>query len=524
MSSKTSNDAIFGIYDEVSRLDLPCVLWRDYNGFYAPLVSMFWSTSSLILVSRHPFNCIEEIISVYCPQCLTRHTDDDRIVQSRCTTCFECPICYGVQILTSKQLNDDRSFLCNSCGWKGKDETTMITDDSAIHTVTATKAATDAFQQLMNQKLYSESSSSSDGKISRQENADCRSHAEVIHRWQLADLDASLASKALSNCAIEPTKLVVDAKTAELSTTKTSALLDVVTYRMQFPELDSSLLSCLKPRRMKLRSKRLIRCRKDVEDGKMNILLQPNKAPLDGDTYSVTSRGKSSFFVKDSSAVHELPNVVITSSLDASCGVDLQKNESTMIEITITNPKVTRVRIRISNDMSYESSSSSSSSSSPSSSSISASSSSHIGTAAFNERNVLLLHSRGSSEGSDDVVVAEFTLGGYEDELLRDNSDDDSPGTNSASSSGPHNPSVNEQERRVNSSSWVVSHNVAVLSLCVKCRDGLGSNTTNISSVSEPGPLIGVLPLLMSIEDLDSTTKPTPRDFQVLIAFPLSVN
>ena len=512
----SNNDAtMFGIYDEVSRLDQPCVLWRDYNGFYAPLVSMYWSTSSLILVSRHPYNCIEEIISVYCPQCLTRHTDDDRILQSKCSTCFECPICYGVQILTSKQLNDDRSFICSSCGWLSKDETT---DDLAYHTVTATtKTASETFHQLMNQKLYLESNSSSDGRMNRQKNADGRSSSssDIAYRWQLADLDASLAAKALSNVTVEPTTLYVDTKTStvEHATTKTSALLDVVTHRMQCPELDSSLLSCLKPRRIKLRSKRLLRCRKDVEDAKMNILLQPNKAPLDGDTYSVTSRGKSSFFVKDSSAVHELPNIVITSSLDAQCSVDLRKGTSTTMEITITNPKVTRVRICMSNDRSYASSSSSSPSSS----------SSFSGKAAFHARNVLLLASQsGSVEGDSGSAVAAFTLGGYEDELLRDNSDDESHGVNSTSSSGLHNPSNNELERRYPSSSWVVSHNVAVLSLCVNCLTDVGNTTTNTLPTDDPDVTIGVLPLVMSIEDLDATTKSTRRDFQVLVAFPLS--
>ena len=512
---------MFGIYDQVSRLDQPCVLWRDYHGFYAPLVSMFWSTSSLILVSRHPFNCMEEIISIYCPQCLSIHTDDDRILQGRCTTCFECPICSGIQILTSKQLHDDRSFVCNSCGWQCKDESI---DDLAFHTTTAaTQAASDAFHQLMNQKLYSESanSSSSDGRINRQKNAVSRSHStEVVpHRWQLSDLDASLAAKTLSNCPVEPTKVSMDTitSTVQHSITKTSALLDVITDRMQCPELDSSLLSSLKPRRIKLRSKRLVRCRKDVEEGKMNILLQPNKAPLDGDTYSVTSRGKSSFFVKDSSAVHEIPNVVITSLLDDQCNSDLRKGEFITVEITITNPKVTRIRICMSNDSNYSLSSS-----------ASTTSSSYGGTGAFNARNVMLLDSRGSVEGDDQGnMVAEFTLGGYEDELLRDNSDEESSGIHSTSSTGQYHASDHKQDRPFPSSSWTVTHNVAVLRMCVNRRVRLETTTTNTSSIDESDITMGVLPLVMSIEDLDVTTKSTPKpalqDFQVVVAFPISI-
>jgi hypothetical protein len=73
-----------------------------------------------------------------------------------------------------------------------------------------------------------------------------------------------------------------------------------------------------------LRSKRTIRCRKDVEDGKMSILLQPKNFALEGDSSLKLQRGKWS--VKDSSAAYRVPNIKAVALTDGK------------LQFTVRNP------------------------------------------------------------------------------------------------------------------------------------------------------------------------------------------
>lgn len=81
----------------------PCIIYKDYNEIWAQLSHMYWSTSSNCLVSRHPLSCVDEIISHYCPHCLTRYMEDEaNLYKSRCHSCFQCPLCESVLTLSAK--------------------------------------------------------------------------------------------------------------------------------------------------------------------------------------------------------------------------------------------------------------------------------------------------------------------------------------------------------------------------------------------------------------------------------------
>ena len=106
------------------------VQYRDYNGFWTELSSLYWSTSSNFLVSRHPLSSNEEVISIYCPQCLTRFMEEEALIsKGKCPSCLQCPCCSSVIVLsevldsTPKQLE----MICRYCDWKsnlkGKDKT-----------------------------------------------------------------------------------------------------------------------------------------------------------------------------------------------------------------------------------------------------------------------------------------------------------------------------------------------------------------------------------------------------------------
>jgi hypothetical protein len=96
-----------------------------------------------------------------------------------------------------------------------------------------------------------------------------------------------------------------------------------------------------RPVSVKLLSKRAVRSQPDPRTGRLNILVQPKTLPLEGDSSLKLQRGK--WWVKDSSALHELPFVSILSlptaaqlqSADGDCSVTL----------CLTNPKVSEVTV-----------------------------------------------------------------------------------------------------------------------------------------------------------------------------------
>ena len=133
--SELHSSIVYGKKD----LDQACVIYKDYNEIWAELSHMYWSTSSLFLVSRHPLSCSEEIISHYCPHCLTRYMEDEaNLYKSRCHSCFQCPLCECVLVLSAKtiptneansniNINGKLELVCRYCGWdshiQGDDKT-----------------------------------------------------------------------------------------------------------------------------------------------------------------------------------------------------------------------------------------------------------------------------------------------------------------------------------------------------------------------------------------------------------------
>jgi hypothetical protein len=201
----------------------------------------------------------------------------------------------------------------------------------------------------------------------------------------------------------------------------------------------------------------------------MNILVQHKKNPLDGDSSS-TTRGKPSFFLKDASAVHEIPNVVITC---LPVEKDFCEGDVAYVYLTVTNPKAVPVHVRIADNNGYNG-------------------------GPFNRTCTERL--RLSSE--HDVPLT-FTLGCYEDELLRDDDDENDGGRTVASLPMP-----------VRSFS-VVSYNAAL----VKCSIQLDT------SVVAPGniPTVYVLPLLLTIEEVHSTATAAVlrHEVEAVVAIPI---
>lgn len=253
-------DNIYGIYEERKRLSEPCVLFQDYNGFWSIVSALYWSTSSRILVSRHPFSCIEEIISQYCPQCLSRYMDDEiRKFESRCPSCYECPSCSG--ILRNNSAEGTPMYLCTGCGWQSLSG--IDSDDTLSNT-------NDVFQGLLK--------SLKDVDVGTSSQLVKNFDTSAGKRWKLADLEASLELK-LSPLKSKNNNLK-NVRFPSTSDIKSSKDFNCLLERISSPGLQRSFTKELLPLRIRLRSKRTLRCRKDVEEGKMSILVQPKLFPL----------------------------------------------------------------------------------------------------------------------------------------------------------------------------------------------------------------------------------------------------
>ena len=454
----------------------PCVLFRDYNGFFAPLATLYWSTTSAVLVARHSFSNIEEILSIYCPQCLNRFMDDDvRTFQSRCPTCLECPMC--CRILNRVTTSQGNSVHC-PCGWTGSVADTdfhygiteIQSDNSMSGTGTSGSDLATVHFNNITKSFHHDTSCGSNIAIHRSK---CLSRYDIVRPWRLPDLGLALAAKTHRMYPIGSfRRRRNDAAKSNDRLGKVSTISCAVDQLLKCPSLQPGVIvSNLQPGRVQFRSKCTVRCRKDVEDCKMSILVQPKRNPLDGDSFS-TTRGKTSFFVKDSSAVQELPNVIInrvpTHGALCTGGFDT-------LLLTISNPKPEPVRIHLMNDPSY---------------------CSPLQHGAFDVHRTQRLKLADGGPSSID-----FTLTGYEDELLRDEDDNISP----AKCCGDLCDSGSMY-------SLMLNHNSVLLRCSVCTVEPAGCTADALRTTY-------VLPLVLNITDVNIPSL-IPKRYEIIIAFP----
>ena len=476
-----SSSEEFAIYQERVTLNHPCVLYRDYKGFWSPLSALFWSTSSQLLVSWHPFSCVEDIISQYCPQCLSRYMEEEvRTSLNRCPSCFQCPCCSGI-LHRSSDGAGVTNFTCSGCSWRhtlGNDNGSSSTDDY--------------FNKIL-QSLRDEESGCLLTKAPT-------TPANLGTRWKMSDLENSLLSKCTSNN--NDKKEFCEAEVSESSLATSDCMLTTLNQRLNFPGTQPSMMTGLKPIGMALRSKKTVRCRKDVEEGKMSILVQPKLFPLEGDSSQKLQRGK--WFVKDSSAVHEVPSISITKLPDSK---SIAEKESSLLHITITNPKDSKLRIWITHD--------------------STCSRDNILQSAHKTESVISTGVRPFLCSTEELVLEstdalEIELGAFEDELLRDDEDDvdlDDGSVNSMKS-------IEDSSMELATRGWTYSssHNIANIVIAVRLSP-TNNNQNNEDPLSdhENTCMIYALPLLIHTELQDDSrpgVAPPRLQFQAMIAFP----
>jgi hypothetical protein len=310
---------------------LPTVLFKDCSDLWCPLNSLYWSQQTNILVSKHPNSCVHEIVSIYCPQCLTRYTEDESTsFNNRCSVCKVCPFC------SSTLSADGDNLVCGMCFWtcpKEKSQPVNIFPEklsfNRILSRYKEKDVDDAHQKLKD--LTSQRSNmASDPKV----------------LWQMEDLrkklDASLSPDDESE-AIEQAALAGYCQDREAQ------------------EASDHKKGQRYPAAVPLRSKRTIRGRlQDVSAatgssssmltgaaGRMNILVQPKTLPLEGDSSLKVQRGK--WWVKDASAIHDVPFVSVVQlpcRQKQTPSTASAASTAATIELCFTNPKEVATSIR----------------------------------------------------------------------------------------------------------------------------------------------------------------------------------
>lgn len=264
----------------------------SYRGIWTPQHKVYFSQSSKILVSRHPLEVVEEILYTYCPQCFSRFSEDDACDSGNvCPACKQCPRCDGMVVSKST----DSPPVCTTCMFVPTPETMDATDNLRQEAYAALLAQ---YQSLNKKKTVS------------------ALEAIIDSRWKMSDLEQKLAENQ----------------------SKQGETVDILSGHRQGRSEDKSIEKAVGVR---LRCKRTVRCRKDLEEGKLNILVQPKPYPLDGDSSMKLQTGD--WWVKDSSAIHFIPLITI---LELPKVDDMANQQWSSMKIRFRNPKDSPAIIR----------------------------------------------------------------------------------------------------------------------------------------------------------------------------------
>ena len=288
------------------------VLFSDYNEIWGSLSEMYWAQQTSVLITRHPLSSVEEIVSLFCPQCLARYSEEEATASfGRCPLCKECSTCFST-------MATDASF-CGLCLAPSQSEL------SNLH-----KTISEQQEQLF-KALLNNLKSLSVG--SEQKSPDTRRNDQGV--WQMEELKKKLET-------------TVDAENSSQQRTLATAkdAVDKVGAAVALANVDSSSVLVAAQQGVRLRSKRALRSKQDSRTGRMNILVQPKTLPLEGDSSLKLQKGK--WWVKDSSAIHELPFVSVVALPNKT--VLLQQSGPCFVELCITNPKMTEVRVSFFSD------------------------------------------------------------------------------------------------------------------------------------------------------------------------------
>jgi len=311
----------------------PTVLLMDHLGYWAPLADLYFSMASNALVSRHPSACVDEVLSYYCPQCLSRSLEDLREFQHRCPSCASCPVC-GAVVHAVGVAGGRVAYRCGYCCWTS--EACGLVDDNRKALQAALVArerahpSGEAMRALVVGVRTSEREASAEALATKSSALRRRRSMARIRqprakdtapapRWRLEDLERKLQDARAPRPPMEDSPLRRDElgkvdggeeraadETAVLASPASSCT--VLPERVLQRPRNAWLRSELAPVRVELRHKLTRRSRADRDAGRNSILVKPKPMPEEGDSVRFN---KGQWWDKISAGVHWCPRIVV---------------------------------------------------------------------------------------------------------------------------------------------------------------------------------------------------------------------
>jgi hypothetical protein len=373
------------------------VIYIDHASHLTPITLAYHATASRHLTSGRsdviPPSTTVEVDSAYCPQCLAYEVASATSGVCR-KGCKSCPVCFSPlsisidkNTFSNSESNNSRlicHYACGYCQWSSREcgvtsnadkllEYASVSDESVELTRETQRrlAIVEICKELDSclQQRVSERSKDGDELFDsitkmwaqREEEAKQRNRMKIgIYKsskgeddnrgtkWSLEVLEQSLSLKRNAQNTSHNSNTVLECdpgkEDTQLFDTDSNFINQLptpeqMTAQMTITTFSPNSRSDLIPLPMNLRSRVSRRCRKELAAGRTGILMKTKQNPLDGDTSLRSGHGQ--WWMKDSSAVHVVPNVQLY-----RVGMDATSHKYAAI-LKVKNPTLNMIQLRL---------------------------------------------------------------------------------------------------------------------------------------------------------------------------------
>ena len=371
------------------------VLYTDHANHLTPLTLAYHATASRHLTSGRsdviPPSTTVEVDAAYCPQCLAYEAASatSGICHKEYGGCKSCPICFSPLSISINETttSDPESYnsrlichyVCGYCQWSSRECAVTSNADKLLEFATTSDGNAEQEREkqrglaiaeisknlhLCLQQRISERNNDGDALfdsitnmwIQREEEEKQRIRMKIGistsikgdsnnrgSNWSLEILEQSLLQKKMllnSTSTVCKMESVPDTEATRINDTKANQLPSPQQTAAQMTITTTSPQSRfdLLPLPVHYRSRVSRRCRAELAAGRTGILMKPKQNPLDGDTSLRSGHGQ--WWMKDSSAVHVVPNVQMD-----RVGGDVSSHKYAVL-LKVKNPTLNMIRLR----------------------------------------------------------------------------------------------------------------------------------------------------------------------------------
>ncbi len=376
------------------------ILYIDHANHFTPITLAYHATASRHLTSGRsdviPPSTTVEVDSAYCPQCLAYDavSATSGVCRNEHGGCKSCPICFSplsisIDENTSSDSESNNSrlichYACGYCQWSSRECGVTSNADKLLEYASASEEDVELTRESQRRLAIVETCKELDSclrqRISernkggdelfdsitkmwtqREEEEKQRNRMKLgISRssegeddnrgtnWSLEILEQSLLlkRKARNSSHYSNTELECDPskEDIQLCDTDPSMINQIPTPQQMAAQMTLTTSSPiyrsdLIPLPMNFRTRVSRRCRKELAAGRTGILMKTKQNPLDGDTSLRSGHGQ--WWMKDSSAVHVVPNVQLY-----QVGMDATSHKYAAI-LKVKNPTLNMIQLRL---------------------------------------------------------------------------------------------------------------------------------------------------------------------------------